>query len=206
MINVGIVGGTGYTGVELLRLLVSHPGVTIKVITSRSEAGRPVSELFPSLRGVLDLSYSEPDDDAYAGCDLVFFATPHGVAQGSAATILDRGIRIIDLSADFRIRDIALWEQWYGQAHGCPDLVSQAVYGLPEFNRDKIKGATLIACPGCYPTSVQLGFLPLLEAGIIDTDDLIANSASGASGAGKQAKVDNLLTEIADSFKAYGVA
>jgi len=206
VIKVGIVGGTGYTGVELLRLLLGHPQVTLRVITSRGEAGTPVADLFPSLRGHLDLCFSSPDIDALADCDLVFFATPHGVAQSQVPELLARGVRVIDLSADFRIRDIAVWERWYGQAHGCPALVAEAVYGLPEMNREAIRDARLIACPGCYPTSVQLGFLPLLEQGLVDCGDLIANAASGASGAGRQAKVDNLLTEISDSFKAYGVA
>ncbi len=206
MIKVGIVGGTGYTGVELLRLLVGHPRVELVAITSRQEAGRGVAELFPNLRGHLDLAFSEPDVERLAGCDLVFFATPHGVAQATVPALLARGVKVIDLSADFRIRSVPLWERWYGQAHGCPELVAEAVYGLPEFNRARIRGARLIACPGCYPTSVLLGFLPLLEQGLVDTADLIANSASGVSGAGRQASVANLLTEAGDSFKAYGVA
>lgn len=206
MIKVGIVGGTGYTGVELLRLLVGHPQVELVAITSRQEAGRGVAELFPNLRGHLDLAFSEPDVERLAGCDLVFFATPHGVAQATVPALLARGVRVIDLSADFRIRSVPLWERWYGQTHGCPELVAEAVYGLPEFNRERIRGARLIACPGCYPTSVLLGFLPLLEQGLADITDLIANSASGVSGAGRQASIPNLLTEASDSFKAYGVA
>ncbi len=206
MIKVGIVGGTGYTGVELLRLLVGHPRVELVAITSRQEAGRSVAELYPNLRGHLDLAFSEPDVERLAGCDLVFFATPHGVAQATVPALLARGVKVIDLSADFRIRSVPLWERWYGQAHGCPALVAEAIYGLPEFNRAQIRGARLIACPGCYPTSVLLGFLPLLEQGLVDTSDLIANSASGVSGAGRQASVANLLTEASDSFKAYGVA
>ncbi len=206
MIKAGIVGGTGYTGVELLRILVAHPQVELVAITSRAEAGRAVCDLFPSLRGHLDLCFSDPADGSLDQCDVVFFATPHGVAQASVAALLDKGIRVVDLSADFRIRDIALWEKWYKQTHACPELVEEAVYGLPEVNREKIKQARLIACPGCYPTSVQLGFLPLLEQGVIDPRDLIANSASGVSGAGRQASVDNLLAETSDSFKAYGVA
>ncbi len=205
MIKVGIVGGTGYTGVELLRLLLGHPEVSLRVITSRGEAGTLVAELYPSLRGHLDLAFSEPDVDSLAACDVVFFATPHGVAQSQVPDLLARGVKVIDLSADFRIRDIATWEKWYGQPHGCPELMGEAVYGLPEVNREAIRQARLIACPGCYPTGVQLGFLPLLEKGLVNPDDLIANAASGASGAGRQAKVDNLLTEISDSFKAYGV-
>ncbi|MCC6297469.1 MAG: N-acetyl-gamma-glutamyl-phosphate reductase [Pseudomonadales bacterium] len=206
MIKVGIVGGTGYTGVELLRLLVGHPRVELVAITSRQEAGRGVAELFPNLRGHLDLAFSEPDVERLAGCDLVFFATPHGVAQATVPALLARGVKVIDLSADFRIRSVPLWERWYGQTHGCPELVAEAVYGLPEFNRERIRGARLIACPGCYPTSVLLGFLPLLEQGLADITDLIANSASGVSGAGRQASIPNLLTEASDNFKAYGVA
>ncbi|WP_188149912.1 N-acetyl-gamma-glutamyl-phosphate reductase [Teredinibacter waterburyi] len=206
MIKVGIVGGTGYTGVELLRLLAQHPEVSVDVITSRGEAGKPVSDLFPNLRGHYSLCFSEPDLDQLLACDVVFFATPHGVAQSMMQSLISGGARVIDLSADFRIKDIPTWEKWYGQAHGCPDLVAEAVYGLPEVNRAAIKTARLIACPGCYPTSVQLGFLPLLENDLVDPEHLIANSASGSSGAGRQGKIDFLLSEVSDSFKAYGVA
>jgi N-acetyl-gamma-glutamyl-phosphate reductase len=203
VIKAGIVGGTGYTGVELLRLLAKHPKVEVSVITSRAEAGVKVADMYPSLRGHVDLVFTEPDVDALGECDVVFFATPHGVAQNLMPALMKTSARIIDLSADFRIRDTELWGRWYGQAHGCPELVDQAVYGLPETNREAIKTAKLIACPGCYPTSVQLGLLPLLENNLVDPARLIANAASGASGAGRQGKIDNLLTEISDSFKAY---
>ena len=206
MIKVGIVGATGYTGVELLRLLAGHPQAEVTVITSRSEKGLPVADLYPNLRGIVDLAFSVPDVDQLSKCDVVFFATPHGVAQSMVADILQRGVKVIDLSADFRIRDADLWESWYGQPHTARDLIPQAVYGLPEVNREAIKGAELIACPGCYPTSVQLGFLPLLEAGCIDTSDLIANSASGVSGAGRQASIGTLHSEMSDSFKAYAAS
>ena len=206
MIKVGIVGGTGYTGVELLRLLASHPNAELTAITSRSEKGKPVSALFPNLRGIVDLVFTEPTVANLKGCDVVFFATPHGVAQSLVPEILAADIRVIDLSADFRIRDIDIWEQWYGQQHAAPNLVADAVYGLPEFNRSHIAGAKLVACPGCYPTSVQLGLKPLLENGAINVSNIIANSASGVSGAGKQANVANLLSEISDSFKAYGAS
>ncbi|EAQ97985.1 N-acetyl-gamma-glutamyl-phosphate reductase [Congregibacter litoralis] len=206
MIKVGIVGGTGYTGVELLRLLLAHPRVDIALITSRAEAGRPVADLFPSLRGRIELSFSDPDDEALAACDVVFFATPHNVAMRSVPALLAAGARVIDLSADFRIRDAGLWEQWYGEPHLCPELLGEAVYGLPERHRETIRDARLLACPGCYPTAVQLGFMPLLEEGLIDTQTLIANAVSGVSGAGRQAKIDNLLSEVSDSFKAYGVS
>ena len=207
MIKVGIVGGTGYTGVELLRLLAGHPEAEVTVITSRAEEGRSVTELFPNLRGHYDnLIFSAPSTQVLLACDVIFFATPHGVAQAAAGELLDGGAKIIDLSADFRIRDVALWEKWYNQTHGAPSWVGEAVYGLPEYNRAAIKNARLIACPGCYPTSILLGFKPLIEAGLVDTTRLIASSASGASGAGRGASVANLLTEAGDSFKAYGVA
>jgi N-acetyl-gamma-glutamyl-phosphate reductase len=206
VIKVGIVGGTGYTGVELLRLLAGHPNAELTAITSRSEKGKPVSTLFPNLRGIVELVFTEPTVDNLKDCDVVFFATPHGVAQSLVPEILAAGIRVIDLSADFRIRDIDIWEKWYGQKHVAPNLAADAIYGLPEFNRCDIKDAKLIACPGCYPTSVQLGLKPLLEAGAINVSDIIANSASGVSGAGKQANVANLLSEISDSFKAYGAS
>lgn len=206
MINVGIVGGTGYTGVELLRLLSKHPEARVSVITSRAEAGIPVSDLYPNLRGHVDLCFSEPDVATLGQCDLVFFATPHGVAQNLMPALLATGTRVVDLSADFRIRDPELWAHWYDQAHGCPELIGEAVYGLPETNREAIKTARLIACPGCYPTAAQLALLPLLEQGLVDPSRLIINAASGASGAGRQAKVGMLLTENSGSFKAYGVA
>jgi N-acetyl-gamma-glutamyl-phosphate reductase len=206
VIKVGIVGGTGYTGVELLRLLAGHPNTELVAITSRSEKGKPVSALFPNLRGIVDLAFTEPTVANLKDCDVVFFATPHGVAQSLVPEILAAGIRVIDLSADFRIRDIDIWEKWYAQDHAAPDLVAEAVYGLPEFNRDAIADANLVACPGCYPTSVQLGLKPLLEVGVIDVSDIIANSASGVSGAGKQANVATLLSEAGDNFKAYGAS
>ena len=206
MIKVGIVGATGYTGAELLRLLAMHPEAQVTVITSRSEQGKPVADLYPSLRGIIDLTFSLPDVDLLAQCDVVFFATPHGVAQSMVANILERGVKVIDLSADFRIRDVATWESWYGQTHGAPELIPQSVYGLPELNREALARANLIACPGCYPTSVQLGFLPLMEAGCIDLSDLIANSASGVSGAGRQASIGALHAEVSDSFKAYAAS
>jgi N-acetyl-gamma-glutamyl-phosphate reductase len=205
VIKAGIVGGTGYTGVELLRLLAKHPQVQVSVITSRAEAGVKVADMFPNLRGHVDLAFTEPDVSVLGECDVVFFATPHGVAQNMMPALMKTKTRIVDLSADFRIRDVPLWEKWYSQAHGAPELVAEAVYGLPEVNRAAIRTAKLVACPGCYPTATQLGFLPLLENNLVDPSRLIANAASGASGAGRQAKIDNLLMEISDSFKAYGV-
>ena len=206
MFRVGIVGGTGYTGVELLRLLLGHPEVELAAITSRSESGRRVDDLFPNLRGHCELAFSEPDPALLADCDVVFYATPHNVAMNSVPDLLERGTRVIDLSADFRLKDAELWSRWYGEPHACPDLLDEAVYGLPEMHRSAIAGARLVASPGCYPTAVQLGFYPLLANGLVATDSLIANAASGVSGAGRQAKIDNLLSEASDSFKAYGVA
>ena len=205
MLNVGIVGGTGYTGVELLRILADHPAVSMRAITSRKEAGMGVAELFPSLRGRVSLKFCDPAEADLDKCDVVFFATPNGIAMNQARPLLDAGVRVIDLSADFRIKDVAAWEKWYGMPHACPDLVAEAVYGLPEINRDIIKGATLIANPGCYPTAVQLGFLPLIEAGIVDLDYLVADAKSGVSGAGRNAAVHTLYGEADDNFKAYGV-
>jgi N-acetyl-gamma-glutamyl-phosphate reductase len=206
LIKIGIVGGTGYTGVELLRLLSRHPNTDLAVITSRSEAGRRVDDLYPNLRGIVDLVFSEPNLDSLDACDVVFFATPHGVAQNWVPQILAAGAKVIDLSADFRLRDTNLWEKWYGHPHMAPKLLSKAVYGLPEFNRQIIRNAKLVACPGCYPTSVQLGLMPLLQEGCVDVSDLIANAASGVSGAGRQANVANLLPEVSDSFKAYAAS
>ncbi len=206
MIKVGIVGGTGYTGAELLRLLAAHPQVAIQAITSRSEKGQTVADLFPNLRGHLDLAFSEPDLAVLSQCDVVFFATPNGIAMTMARELLEAGVKVIDLAADFRIKDVAEWEKWYGMQHACPELVEQAVYGLPEVNRKAIAEAQLIANPGCYPTAVQLAFLPLLEAGLVETDSLIADAKSGVSGAGRSAAVATLQAESSESFKAYGVA
>jgi N-acetyl-gamma-glutamyl-phosphate reductase len=205
MIKIGIVGGTGYTGVELLRILATHPGVELAAITSRKETGVPVAELFPSLRGRVGLRFSDPSSGQLEKCDLVFFATPNGVAMGDAPALLKAGVRVIDLAADFRIKDVAEWEKWYGMKHTSPELVAEAVYGLPEVNREQIKKARLIANPGCYPTSVQLGFLPLIEAGVVDDMHLIADAKSGVSGAGRKAEVHILFSEASDNFKAYGV-
>lgn len=205
MVKVGIVGGTGYTGVELLRLLANHPQARVEVITSRSEEGIPVADMYPNLRGHHDIAFTVPDVDQLAACDVVFFATPHGVAMSMAPELVERGVRVIDLGADFRIKDIELWEKWYNLKHTCPDLVAKAVYGLPELNREQIKGAELIGCAGCYPTAVQLGYLPLLESKLVDHRRLIADCKSGASGAGRGASVGTLLCEASESVKAYGV-
>lgn len=206
MIKVGIVGGTGYTGVELLRLLAQHPGVELTAITSRSESGMPVSKMFPNLRGRVNLAFSEPSLDTLGACDVVFFATPHGVAMKQTPELLERGVKVIDLGADFRLKDLAQFEKWYGMPHSCPDILEEAVYGLPEVNRDAIRTARVIGNPGCYPTAVQLGFMPLLKAGLVDVDHLVADAKSGVSGAGRKAEVHALYSEAGESFRAYGVS
>jgi len=205
MVKVGIVGGTGYTGVELLRLLAQHPDVELRAITSRKEAGTPVAAVFPGLRRYVDLKFIEPAPSVLRGCDVVFFATPNGVAMGEARAVLDAGTRIVDLSADFRIRDIAEWERWYKTKHAAPELVREAVYGLCEVNREQIRGARLVANPGCYPTAVQLGLLPLVESGVVDLDHLIADAKSGVSGAGRKTELHLMYAEAGDNFMAYNV-
>ncbi len=205
MIKVAVVGGTGYTGVELLRLLVNHPHVEIVAVTSRSEAGQPVADMYPNLRGHIDLAFSEPRVETLAAADVVFFATPNGTAMKMVPALLDAGVRVIDLAADFRIKDAALWQQWYGMVHACPELLGEAIYGLPEVNREATRTARLVANPGCYPTAVQLGFLPLIENGLAASDNLIADVKSGASGAGRQASVGTLLCEATESMRAYAV-
>ncbi|WKB54949.1 N-acetyl-gamma-glutamyl-phosphate reductase [Eleftheria terrae] len=206
MLKIGIVGGTGYTGVELLRILSQHPQAHITAITSRKEAGLPVADMYPSLRRRIDLAFVTPDEAKLAECDVVFFATPHGVAMAQARELLDAGVKIIDLAADFRLKNVAEFEQWYGMPHTCPDILGEAVYGLPELNREAIKRARVVGNPGCYPTSVQLGFAPLLKtAGLVEATQLIANCASGVSGAGRKAEVHTLFPEASDNFKAYGV-
>ncbi|MFA5985702.1 MAG: N-acetyl-gamma-glutamyl-phosphate reductase [Methylococcaceae bacterium] len=206
MIRAGIVGGTGYTGVELLRILALHPDVEVAVVTSRSDAGLRVDALYPSLRGAIDVLFCVPEIETLADCDVVFFATPNGTAMLMAEALLARNVKVIDLSADFRLKDVGTWEKWYGMTHSCPDLIAEAVYGLPEVNRVAIKSARLLACPGCYPTAVQLGFLPLIEHGLADINHLIADVKSGVSGAGRKAELALLMSETGESFKAYAVS
>ena len=206
MIRIGIVGGTGYTGVELLRLLAQHPQAEIVAITSRGDAGTAVSGMFPSLRGRVDLRFEDPAKANLSACDVVFFATPNGIAMQQAPVLLEAGVRVIDLAADFRIKDVAEWEKWYGMTHACPEWVDKAVYGLPEMNREQIRSARLVANPGCYPTAVQLGFMPLLKSGLLETSSLIADAKSGVSGAGRKAETHIMFAEASDNFKAYGVS
>ena len=205
MIKAGIVGGTGYTGVELLRILALHSQVEITAVTSRADEGQRVDVTYPNLRGYLDdIRFCLPTIENLAQCEVVFFATPNGTAMQMAKELLERGIKVIDLSADFRLKNVADWEKWYTMTHACPDLVTQAVYGLPEIHRENLKTANLIACAGCYPTAVQLGFLPLLEKNCVDLN-LIADVKSGVSGAGRKAEVATLMSETGESFKAYAV-
>lgn len=208
LVKVGIVGGTGYTGVELLRLLSQHPNVELTAITSRKEDGMPVADMFPNLRGRVKLAFSTPEKAALTDCDVVFFATPHGVAMAQAQSLLAAGTRIIDLAADFRLQDTAAFEQWYKMPHGCPDILAESVYGVVELNRKDIPAARVIGNPGCYPTTVLLGLAPLLENGarLVDTQTLIADCKSGVSGAGRKAEVSTLFSEASDNFKAYAVA
>lgn len=206
MITVGIVGGTGYTGFELLRLLLGHADVALRAITSRAEAGTRVDAFFPGLRGYTDLTFTQPEVDELSTCDVVFFATPNGTAMGMAPALLDAGVRVVDLAADFRLQDVESWQSWYGMEHACPERLAEAVYGLPEINRSAIRDARLVANPGCYPTAVALGWLPLVEAGLVATDALVADCKSGVSGAGRKAQEPLLFGEANENFRAYGAA
>jgi len=205
MIKVGVVGATGYTGIELLRLIAGHPQVKLEVVTSRAEEGKPVAEVFQGLRGCIDIAFDNPESEAVFDCDVVFFATPNATAMHHVPRLIDSGIKVIDLSADFRLKEVDIWQAWYGAEHVCPDFLDLAVYGLPEQNREEIRTASLVANPGCYPTSVILALLPVLKAGIVETDTLIADSKSGVSGAGRKSVIANLHAEVAESFKAYAV-
>jgi len=205
MLKVGVVGGTGYTGVELLRLLVMHPKIELRYVTSRAETGNRVADLYPNLRGFTELCFSEPAVESLAECDLVFFATPNGTAMKMVPALIEEGVRVIDLAADFRLQDVAVWKQWYGMDHACVDVLAEAIYGLPEINREAIKTARVVANPGCYPTATTLGFLPLIENNLVDDQYLIVDAKSGVSGAGRGASVAALQAESSENFKAYAV-
>ena len=206
LIKVGIIGGTGYTGVELLRLLAQHPYVHVSAVTSRGEAGVSLADYFPSLRGHYDdLKFTSPEDANLEQCDVIFFATPHGVAMRDAKKLLNQDIKIIDLSADFRLQSTELFQQYYNMEHTEAELLKKAVYGLPELHRANIKTANLVANPGCYPTVVQLGLIPFLAANMIKPDVIIADCKSGVSGAGRKAELGLLFSELNDNFKAYGI-
>lgn len=208
-IKTAIVGASGYTGQELLRLLLVHPNVELVAATSRQEAGKPLSAVFPRFRKLpgADLPFIEPDPAAIAatGAQAAFLALPHGVAAEIARALLERGLKVIDLSADFRLRDAAVYQEFYDHPHPAPDLLSRAVYGLPEIRSAEIQAADLIASPGCYPTSILLPLIPLLKAGLIDHETIIANSMSGVSGAGRKADLSLLFCECNESARAYGL-
>ncbi|MBT3827222.1 MAG: N-acetyl-gamma-glutamyl-phosphate reductase [Nitrosomonadales bacterium] len=204
-LRVSIFGGTGYTGVELIRLLLSHPYVEIYQITSRKDKGKRVDEIYPSFRGILDNLFVSPEDADLKNVDLVFFATPNGIAMNYADDLISKGKKVIDLAADFRIKDKSVWEKWYGMRHKSPNLIDEAVYGLPEINRDSIKKSQLIANPGCYPTAIQLALIPLLEKKLINPSNIIADAKSGISGAGKNPELKLLMSEAEEDFKAYGI-
>jgi len=206
MIKVGVVGATGYTGIELLRLLSMHEAAELVVATSNSEIGKTVQDVFPSLRGFVDLEFQAHDSEQLKSCDFVFFATPHATAMNHVPQLLDQDCKVIDLSADFRITNPAVWEQWYQVKHACPDLLTKAVYGLPELNRQKIKSANLVANPGCYPTAITLALLPAVEKGLINMGDIIADAKSGVSGAGRKAALATQFSEASESFKAYSAS
>lgn len=206
MIRVGIVGASGYTGVELARLLCRHSKVQLTVATSRQFAGRAMAEVYPSLRGLVDLVCEETSGAELADkADVFFTAVPHQTAMAIVPGLLEAGKKVIDLSADFRIHSEVVYEQWY-QAHTAKEYLKEAVYGLPEIHRHKIPSARLIANPGCYPTSVILGLAPLLKAGLVRSERIIIDSKSGTSGAGRGAQVASLYCEVTDGFKAYKVA
>lgn len=205
MIQAGIVGATGYTGVELLRLLSDHPEVEVVAVSSDSEAGKPVADVHPHLRAWVDLSYVPHQQLYETECAVVFFAAPNGTAMQQAPKLLEQGWRVIDLAADFRLRDPQVWESYYQMPHACPELLEEAVYGLPELNRAQVSGARLVANPGCYPTAVILGLLPLLESDAVDLEHLVADAKSGISGAGRQASTPLLMSEAMENFRAYGI-
>jgi N-acetyl-gamma-glutamyl-phosphate reductase len=208
-VKTAIVGASGYSGMELLRLLLGHPGVELVAVTSRQEAGKALGEVFPRFRKApgADLTFIEPDPDAIAatGARAAFLALPHGVAAEIARALLARGIKVIDLSADFRLRDAAVYEDFYGHAHPAPDLLGEAVYGLPEIRSSEIRDARLVASPGCYPTSILLPLLPLLRGNLVQPDTIVANSMSGVSGAGRKPDLTLLFCECNESARAYGV-
>lgn len=203
--RISIFGGTGYTGVELIRLLINHPHVEIYQITSRNDKGKRVDEVYPSFRGLLNSIFVSPEDADLENVDIVFFATPNGIAMNYADNLISNGKIVIDLAADFRIKDKDVWEKWYGMEHNSPNLINKAVYGLPEINRDSIKKTRLIANPGCYPTAIQLALIPLLKKKLINPINIIADAKSGISGAGKNPDLKLLMSEAEEDFRAYGI-
>ncbi len=205
-VKVAVFGASGYTGLELMRLLARHPGVELTALTSREYQGRPVGEVLPGLARIIELAFVPPDPSAIiAAAEVVFLAVPHKTAMELVPPLLQGGLRVVDLSADFRFRDRAVYEAWY-QPHSAPELLEEAVYGLPELHRDEIPGARLVGNPGCYPTCVILGLAPLVKAGLVQPDSLIADCKSGVSGAGRGASLTTSYCEVTDSFRAYKIA
>jgi len=206
MVRVAVVGASGYTGVELLRLLATHPLVDVVCVTSRQHEGQAIADVFPSLVGAYDLRCEPLDVERIAGrCDLVFTALPHRTAMDVVPGFLQAGCRVVDLSADYRLKDRNVYEQWY-QEHSSPELLAEAVYGLPELYREQIRAARLVANPGCYPTSIGLGLAPLVRNNCLCLKSLVIDSKSGVTGAGRAAKLGSLYCEANEGFKAYGVA
>ena len=204
MISVGIIGASGYTGEELVKILQNHPEVEIRSLTSRSHAGKKISDVFDLIKP-LKGNFKSPTIDNLIGCDVVFFATPNGVAMEMAESLLDKGIRIIDISADFRIKNVEVWEKWYGKKHTSPSLLKNSVYGLPEIpgQKNKIRDALIVANPGCYPTASLLGLLPIYQ--LLSQQKIIINATSGISGAGRNLDSTKLFPEGKDNFQAYAV-
>lgn len=203
LLKVGVVGASGYTGLLLVHLLQTHPQVELTCVTSRQYAGQAISSVFPSV-AQSDLRFVDTNMQNLADCQLVFLATPHGVGMALVPQLLSAGIKVIDLSADFRLSDAAIWQSWYAQEHTAQAYLSEAVYGLTEHYREQLVGARLVANPGCYPTAVQLAIWPLLKQGLIDPAGIVIDAKSGVSGAGRQAKISLLASEVMGSFKAYG--
>lgn len=208
-VKIAVIGASGYTGLELLRLLLTHPHAELACVTSRRNAGRTIGELFPRFSGAAAaaLEFIEPEPDAVAatGAEVAFLALPHGVAAGYASSLLEKGLRIVDLSADFRLDDPAVYKEFYGADHPAPELLKEAVYGLPEVRRDEIRDKRLVAAPGCYPTSISLPLIPLLREKLIDPGSIVTSSMSGVSGAGRKADLSLIFCECNESVRAYGL-
>lgn len=207
MVRAGVLGGTGYAGIEVVRLLLRHPQVELTYVASQTYQGQKLAEVYPNLMGVCDLTCSALDIDAIAqNCDVVFTALPHGASKEVIPSLYEKGLRIVDLSGDFRYDDVKVYEAWYEQEHSAPELLEKAVYGLCELHREEIKQATLIGNPGCYTTCSILGFAPLVKAGVIDTKTMIIDAKSGVTGAGRGLKLPNLFCECTETMKAYNIA
>ncbi len=208
-VKIAVVGASGYTGQELMRILLRHPGVEVVCATSRQYAGQKVSDLFPRFRHVpgADLVFTDSDIEAIAatGAEAAFLALPHGVSVTYGRGLVEAGLRVIDLSADFRLNDPAVYEEFYGKPHADVALMQEAIYGMPEWHRDEIAKARIVGSPGCYPTSILLPLIPLFRAGLLEADGIVVNSSSGVSGAGRRAAIDLLFCECNENVRAYGV-